>query len=143
MSDLREHLDAIAERNQGRLTPAMVVEEARDESSPLHPYVFNKSMQGAAEAYYLMRARDLIRSQRCVYREADDTDPEKSVRAYHAVRREDGYAFERAEDLVKDEFASRLVMADMQREWMTLKRRYQDFAEFWALVREDAKGKAA
>lgn len=139
MSDLREHLDAIAERNAGRLTPAMVVEEARDEASPLHAYVFNKSVRSAAEAYYLARARELIRSQRCVYREADDKDAEKSVRAYHAVRREDGYAFERAEDLVKDEFASRLVMADMRREWMALKRRYEDFAEFWALVREDSK----
>ncbi len=143
MSDLREQLDAIARRNAGRLTPAMVVEEARDEASPLHPYVFNKSVQGAADAYYLARARDLIRAQRCVYKEADEREPEKSVRAYHAVRREDGYAFERAEDLVRDEFSARLVMADMQREWKTLKRRYEDFEEFWLLVREDVKDQAA
>lgn len=58
---IRDHLSAIAQRNGGRLTPDMVVADARDEDSPLHS-LFEWDTEKAAEAYWLDQARQIIRS---------------------------------------------------------------------------------
>jgi hypothetical protein len=72
-----------------------------------------------------------------VYKPATEATPEKTVRAYHAVRLEEGHVYEPAEKVAQDEFLSRLVLADMRREWAALKRRYDDFEEFWSMVRDE------
>lgn len=57
----RQSLIALAERNQGRLTPEEVVEVARDPRHPLHGR-FEWDDQKAGHAYRLAQARSLIRS---------------------------------------------------------------------------------
>lgn len=132
---LRDQLQAIYETH-GRLTPELVVQAARPKDHPLHTAVFDRPVKEAAEAWYTERAHELIRSVRIIYRPADESGPERSVRAFHALRLEDGYSYEPAEKVATDEFMARLLMADMEREWTALRRRYEEFEEFWQLVRK-------
>jgi hypothetical protein len=136
MSDLREHLAAILETN-GELTPALVVEAARPEDSPLHNLVFDVPPDQAAERYYLDRAHRLIRAARYVYKDADETGPARSLRAYHVTPTSDRITYQSVEEIAADPFMTRLVLDQMRRDWLALKRRYDTFAEFVEMVRAD------
>lgn len=133
--DLRSELQSIYDQHK-RLTPALVVDAAREPEHPLHSrFEWNDAVAG--EAWRRQQAHELIRSVRVVYREADESSSEKSVRAFHAVRKEDGHVYEPVDKVAADDFTRRLVLQDMEREWKALHRRYQDFEEFTALVRRD------
>lgn len=79
------------ERQHGRLTPALVVEDARDPTSPLHDK-FTWDQAVAAEQHLLTQARLLIRSVR-VSVLIDDVrvSAVKYVRDPHAAAKEQGY----------------------------------------------------
>lgn len=132
---LRDQLQNIYNQH-GQLTPALVVEEARDEQHPLHDR-FEWNDATAGEAWRRQQAHELIRSVKVVYREADEANPEKSVRAFHAMRSDKGHVYEPVEQIVNDDFARRLLLQDMEREWHALHRRYKHFEEFAAMVRRD------
>lgn len=132
--NLRDALQAIYDAH-GYLTPELVVTEARPKGSPLHDIVFDKNQKDAAEAYYKARAHDLIQSVKVVYREATDDEKARSVRKWQAVRTEAGHVYKAAEDIATDPVAAAIVLADMQREWMALHRRYGAFSEFTEMVR--------
>lgn len=133
MSDLRETLLAIRAQ-RGVLTPRLVLDEARDESHPLHDR-FEWDDGVAGEKYRLNQAHELIRSVRIVYRR--DPDQKVDVRAFHAIRRENGHVYEPAEEVVRDEVATRIILSDMEREWRQLQDRYGAFKEFVEMVRRD------
>jgi hypothetical protein len=84
----------------------------------------------------------LIRKVKVVYREADESGPEKSVRAFHAVRSDKGHVYEPVEKVVADDFTRRLLLNDMEREWKALHQRYQEFEEFLSMVRRDVSDAA-
>lgn len=135
MTDLRGELQAIYDEHK-RLTPSLVVDAARDEAHPLHAR-FEWDNAIAGEKYRLDQARDLIRSVRVVYREADEREAARTVRAYHAVRDEQGTAYQPAEAIAESPFLSKLLMQDMEREWKALLRRFGQFGEFLEMVRGD------
>ena len=131
----RDELQKIYDQ-RGQLTPALVVEEASDPAHPLHSrFEWDNSVAG--ERWRKAQAQELIRSVKVVYKQATERDPARSVRAFHAVRRPDGNVYEPAERVVEDPFTRQLVLADMEREWKALKRRYEQFSEFAAMVRQD------
>lgn len=130
---LREQLQSIYDRH-GRLTPELVLDEARSEGHPLHTR-FEWDDAVAAERYRREQAHELIQSVKISYAQADGRRTE--IRAFHAVRMPTGYSYEPAEQIVQDDMATRILLADMEREWQALKRRYQQFAEFAAMVRAD------
>jgi len=132
---LREQLQRIYDAH-GKLTPAIVVDEARAPSDPLHNH-FDWDDAVAGEAWRHEQARRLIRSVRVVYREADDVHPERSVRAFHAVRSDKGHVYEPTDVVAQDPVIAQLVLQDMAREWQALKRRYEQFSEFYQMVRSD------
>lgn len=138
---LREQLQSIYDRHS-QLTPALVVDEARNDSHPLHDR-FEWDDAAAGESWRREQAHQLIRSVRIVYREADDKNPEQSVRAFHAVRSEKGHVYEPVDKVTTDPFTAQLVLKDMQREWQALKRRYEQFSEFYSMVRSDLGEDAA
>lgn len=138
---LRDELQNIYNQH-GQLTPSLVVDVARNKQHPLHDR-FEWNDKVAGEAWRRQQAHELIRSVKVVYREADDTNPEKSVRAFHAVRADKGHVYEPVDKVIADEFTRRLVLQDMEREWRALHRRYQNFEEFAALVRRDLGNEAA
>lgn len=134
---LRDQLQSIYDQH-GRLTAALVVDTAKPKAHPLHARYYALADREAAYEYRKVLAAKDIRSVRVVYREADESDPERSVRAFHAVRDDDGNrSYEPVERVVHDEFLSHLVLADMEREWKALRRRYEQFDEFWQMVRAE------
>jgi hypothetical protein len=77
---VRVRLGELELSNGGRLTPSMVVQDAKDPASPLHDY-FQWDERKAAEAYWLEQARDLITSVRVVM-----TTDQRSVDVVYYVR---------------------------------------------------------
>jgi hypothetical protein len=131
---LRDHLQKIYDE-RGKLTPEMVVEEARSKEHPLHNrFEWNNSVAG--ELYRRQQAHELIRSVKVAYKQ-DENGKDREVRAFHAIRKDEGYVYEPAEKVAADPFVAKLLMLEMKREWMTMKRRYEEFAEFWQLIRSD------
>jgi hypothetical protein len=132
---LRGQLTAISDQHGG-LTPALVVSEARDPEHPLHAR-FEWDNELAGEEWRREQARDLIRSVRVVWREATETEQERSVRAFHSVKTPDGHVYRPVEEVTQDPFQLKILMKDMEREWRQLQRRYADFEQFTAMVRRD------
>lgn len=133
-TDLRSSLQAIYDA-RGKLTPEILVEEARDPKHPLHDRLEWDDRVGG-EAWRRAQAHELIQSVKIVYRDAVSGE-ERSLRAFHAVRTEKGHVYEPLNKVVEDPVLTRIVLADMEREWRQLKKRYDQFAEFWLLVRQD------
>jgi hypothetical protein len=133
---LRGELQAIYSTH-GKLTPGIVVEVARPKDHPLHSYVFDHNVKEAAEAWYRHRAHELITSVKIVYKEADETGPQRSVRAFHALQTEEGYVYEPVERIATDDFARKLLLTSMEREWKQLFDRYKEFEEFLSIVNTD------
>jgi hypothetical protein len=135
VSGLRDELLAVRAQH-GKLTPQVVVDAARDPEHPLHSR-FEWDDAVAGEAWRRQQAHDLIRKAKVVYREASEAEPEKSVRAFVAIRAEEGHVFDPVEEVAEDPFRRKLALADMEREWKSLYRRYQEFGEFLDMVRRD------
>lgn len=140
---LREQLQNIYDEH-GRLTAGLVVDAAKPKSHPLHARYYAMADREAAYEYRKVLAAKDIRSVKVVYREADEQTPERSVRAFHAVRDEEGdSSYEPVEKIVESPFLTKLLMADMEREWKALRRRYETFTEFWQMVAGDAQEQAS
>lgn len=133
MSDLRGQLQAIYEEH-GRLTPAVVVDAARPDDHPLHArFVWDDAVAG--ELYRREQAHELIQSVRITYTRQDNS--QASVRAFHAVRGDEGHVYQPTDEILADPLLTKMLLADMKREWQTLRARYETFAEFRELVLAD------
>lgn len=132
---LREQLQGVYDQH-GKLTPDLVVDVAREPSHPLH-HRFEWDDAVAGEAWRREQAHRLIQKVKVVYREADESGPARSIRAFHPIRKEDGHVFEPVEKVLQDPFMRQLRMRDMEREWTTLRRKYEEFEEFSEMVRRD------
>lgn len=135
---LRDHLQAIYDE-RGELTPALVVDVARDDRHPLHTrFEWNNTM--AAEKYRRGQAHELIRSVRLTYISTKTNEP-ITIRAFHAVKKSDTnqYAYEPMQIIMQDPMVMRLLLTEMRRDWEAFKRRYEEFEEFWAMIVDDAR----
>ncbi len=134
-TSLLTELQAIRDQH-GTLTPELVVDVARDPDHPLHSR-FEWDDGVAAEKWRREQAGQLLR----VVREVDPTLP-NDLRAFVAVKGKDTHRAEYVpvRQAMSDEFTRKLVLADMEREWKSLRRRYQHMAEFAALVMRDLGG---
>ncbi len=142
MSSLRDSLQTIYDQ-RGELTPRLVVDEARDETHPLHPR-FEWDDEIAGEQFRQVQAAQLIRSVRIVYRRAEGKQPERSTRYWQSVRGEDGFAYRPAGEVASDPMLTQIVLMDMKREWKAMQDRYGHFREFVEMVRADvSEGGAA
>lgn len=131
---LREQLQSIYDQ-RGTLTPNLVVQTAIDVTHPLH-HEFEWDDAIAGPAFREVQAAELIRSVQVVYREATDTEPARRVRAWVATRSpQTPHAYEPVEKIAADPLLRAMTLRQMEREWLTLKRRYAEFDEFWQLVR--------
>lgn len=136
---LLDHLTAIHDE-RGTLTAALVVEVARNPLHPLHArFEWDDSVAG--EKWRLEQAGQLLR---VVKLPADPACP-GDLRAFVAVKGKDSHRadYVPTEQAMADEFTRRLVLADMEREWKALRRRYQHMAEFAQLVLADVQQAAS
>lgn len=140
MSNLRDELLAIrAER--GQLTPAAVVEAATPEDHPLH-HRFEWDDAVAGHKYRLTQAKQLIRVVKETY--VDRSGSPEEVRFFHAIPREEGMVYEPLTEIVTDDLASKVLIQSMEREWRSLRKRYEKFTEFRAMILRDlGSGEAA
>ena len=134
-----EELQRIYDR-RGELTPQLVVTAARRPTSPLHGYLQWDDSE-AAKRWRLYQASELIRSVKVTYREDDDGPHD--LRAWINVRPEDGRGgqYRPVMDVAQDEFARTLVLTQMEREWKTMRERYNTFEEFIEMVKADIIGR--
>jgi hypothetical protein len=141
MGTLREELQALYEA-RGGLTPSMVVNVARDPDHPLHTR-FEWDDTVAGEKYRRHQAQQLIRSVRIRVIDEDDPSQNYDIRAYQMVRTSSGTrTYQPTTEVVQDPFASRLILANMEREWRALRSRYEHWHEFWKLVNADAQDRS-
>lgn len=136
---LLSELQAIRDE-RGELTPALVVETARDPEHPLHSR-FEWDDSVAAEKWRLEQASQLLR---VVKLPADPSRPD-DLRAFVAVKGKDSHKadYVPTEEALADEFVRKLVLRDMEREWRLLKRRYEHMREFADLILSDLQEKAS
>lgn len=133
MSTLRDELAAIRNENEGRLTPLLVLEVARDEDHPLHSR-FEWDDGIAAEKYRLDQAQRLIMSVKWRY---DPDDPTKETRRYYAIRAADSdeYTYDDVEEIMQDDFRRKLLLNEMQRRIDELVGQFGALEEFWRYLR--------
>lgn len=137
---LKDVLTDLYVRN-GRLTPRDVLDEAADPESPLHSrFVWDD--EAAGERYRLDQAARLIRSVKITVERgrgrtyavrafphvpsAPDEDDDTELASYVPT-----------ETVAADPRMRALVQARMEREWRSLRRRYQDTVGFWDVVLAD------
>lgn len=139
MSGLLDHLQAIRDE-RGALTPALVVEAARDPEHPLHSR-FEWDDTAAAEKWRLEQASQLLR----VVKLPNVEGRPSNLRAFVAVKGAECHAsdYTPTGEALSDDFTRRLVLRDMEREWKALKRRYEHMREFAALIASDMNGETA
>lgn len=130
---LRDQLQSIYDQH-GRLTPAIVLDEARPKRSPLHRH-FQWDDGIAAEEFRKVQARDLIQSVKIVRIREDSTNAR--VRAYTSVRDGDDFAYRATEEILTDPLMARMALGDMEREWRTFKARWQHMKEFRELLLQE------
>ena len=111
MKEERKLLTKMARQNGGVLKVEDVLEEARDEGSPLHKH-FEWDDSEAAEQYRKQQARSLI--QRCKV-VLIDTQPIE-IRAFVSLPtdRESGGGYRLTSDVVSDERLKAELMRDLQ-----------------------------
>lgn len=141
---LREALEDIRKRHDV-LTPALVVQEARAAKTKAGALLRERLEwrdDVAAEAHRVAQARELIRSVRVVYTEATETEPERSVRAFHALpspKSPSGYDYTPIEAIAEDPILRAMALRDAEREWKALHRKYGNLSEFVQLVTSTLK----
>src|SRR5690606_17922990 len=134
-TELTGQLLAIRDEH-GELTPQLVVDVARDEGHPLHSrFEWNDAVAG--EAWRREQAHRLIQKAKIEVRPSSDDGPPRLIRGFVAVPKSDGYAFDPVTEVAEDPFRRQLVLSSMEREWKALFKRYQEYEEFFAVVRKD------
>ncbi len=121
---------------RGELTPQAVVDEARNESHPLHNrFEWDDTLAG--EAYRRTQAAELIRSVKVIYRETPEGE-ERSVRAWSSLNTasDDGAAkgYAPTEELVQDDFSRKLLLRQLERDVKALQRKYGHMEEFAQII---------
>lgn len=131
---------------RGQLTAPIVVEEATPEDSVLHSLLTWDDAEAAVQ-HRLAEARKLIRSVKIHIREEDPRS--EKVRAWVHVPAPSEPAPEPDEpdpvdagylpilDVGQSPRLKAIALAQMEREWRLFRRRWQQYAEFWTVVRQD------
>lgn len=135
MSNLRAELEAIQKKHRGRLSPRVVLNEARRKDHPLHArFEWNDAVAG--EKYRLEQARELISAVRVVY--TTSQGEKKSIRYFAALRAsdKDEYIYESVDAIAADPFKRKLLIKEMQRDIQELVNRYEGLMEFWTELKK-------
>lgn len=130
---------------RGTLVPREVLDLARDEGNPLHPFI-DWQDRSAAEHWRLYQVSTMIRSfkLRVETIDAQGVTTEHRVRGYVPSRYVDDEVREGYVATVQlDERQRQLMERQLKREWSALRRRWEHWDGFWSVILADAEGNAA
>lgn len=137
-------LEALLERHGGRISPAIVLEAARDPASPLHDH-FEWDDDRASEQYRLAQASQLIRRWRGVLTRAAGEGGRVAVTITRRVespfneRAKGAASYGALEDILADPVRRDDLLNTVLRELRAYRRRYAGLAALgavWAAVDE-------
>lgn len=128
-------LDRLQRGYGGRLTPRLIVDEARPKGSVLHP-IFEWDDARAAEAHRQQQARQLITSVRIVRYADDDDQSPQLVRCYVNLADPFGvdgeapaHAYRPLVQVIADEGMRLQLLVQARRDMKTFMTRYMEFQE--------------
>lgn len=122
-------LDGIRKGHGGRLTPKNVVEAARADNHPLHPY-FEWDRDKAAQLYLEEQARTIIRCVRVI----DEEGTERP--AFLSIKDKSGTSYRSIEDVLESRDLQLLVMKQAERDLEAFQERYRELTDICDLIRE-------
>lgn len=124
-----EHLKRLKGRRK-YLPPEDVLEDARDETSPIH-YEFDWDDSVAAEKHRLSQARDMIRSLVYVSVEQNEDREEETMRAYVNIVSEDRkHHYMDTEDAFRSPELAAQIVRQAWNELRAFRRRYEQYLQF-------------
>jgi len=116
----------------GRLTPQVVVDDARDRTSPLHGF-FEWNDGRAAEQYRLDQARHLIRSVKVTYADVADSTGPREIKAYVSFGDDDEAPYMATRKVLATKAGRAALLAQALTELENLKQRYAELEELAAI----------
>lgn len=122
------------EKENGSLTPELVVDESREENAPLHP-VFEWDDKKAAEHYRVMQAGSLIRNVTVKIEEAPRMEPTRAFVNVAPVGQRKGI-FVSIKSAMDDEETRETVVARALAELEKVKEKYKDLHELAGIFAE-------
>jgi hypothetical protein len=137
--EVGEHLELLRKQCKGELTPRDVLDDAKNNNSPLHSF-FEWDDGEAAEQYRLQQARGLIRSVVAIYTQPDQ--PAMRVRAYVHVPEAGAPHYRDTQSAMSQEKTRDLVLQRAWRELSAWRARYKDLkqlADLFSCIDEKAK----
>lgn len=127
--EVGEHLEILRVQHNGRLTPVMVIDSARDETSFLHGY-FQWDDAIAGHKYREEQARNLIRSISVKV----EQKPDSPVRAFVSVTRDKDKSYTSIAHAMTDAELRAQVLSQAWRELQAWQKRYKEFEELANIV---------
>ena len=135
---------------QGSLTPALVVDTAKDPEHPLHTR-FDWDDTTAAEKYRLVQAAYIIRSVRVTVQRSDSSTvtvrPWVARESMELSKLTDGPPiageYIPIVDVIADDVSRTAWFRSLERDWRSLKRRAGNSKEFASLVLDDVRSIAS
>lgn len=121
------HIEMLREKFRGELTPEDILDDAKNDNSPLHSF-FEWSDSAAAHQHRLQQARGLIRSVVAVYVREDK--PAVKTRAYVHVSQGETSHYREASHAMSQKATRDQVLQRALAELIGWQRRYKDLLEF-------------
>jgi hypothetical protein len=128
-----EEIARIAETHGGTATPELVKEAAREEASPLHPYVFDVPAREASERYYTERAGHVMRSL-VVRVEVPEAPEPVEARAFVVVERQDERRYAPITVAMQNAADGAYMVAQARAELRAFVKRYEVYSACSGLV---------
>ena len=129
-----EELRRIAEAHGGLARPEDIVEAAQSEDSPLHPkFTWDDSVAG--HQFRLWQARQLLRI--CIaYQPVSNKMIEHNVFVSLSTDRMSGGGYRIMTDVLRDDEARQIMLADALRELHRIQRQFRDLRELERVFQE-------
>src|SRR6185312_1813940 len=120
----------LRKKQKGELTPGDVINDARDDRSPLHAF-FEWDDGKAAEQHRLDQARGLIRAVVAVY--VDDKNPARRMSAFVHIPDGEASHYRDTMHALSQKRTREVVLRQAWREFQSWRRRYEELDEFAGL----------
>ena len=133
-----EKLTDLYEKNNNALTPKIIVNDARNQKSVLHPVIFHCNDKEAAEKYWLNRAGDLIRNLIIIVEKPGDDGKVKKLelRVFYNIRDDSNYHNPNAnsryvmiDDIMKDPNSSAYLLQQAFSDLVVFRDKYNNLKE--------------